>query len=130
MLEKEDLQAIAQLIKGSEDRMIRNTDEKLAAMDQRIGAIDGKLSDMNGQLTLVRINSSNTDLRLSNVEITLENRTNRAIDTLVEGQELTHQRIAELAGKDELQSLREDMALLRLAVAAHSREIEALKKAQ
>jgi len=54
----------------------------------------------------------------------------QALDALAEGQDLTHQRLKDLAGKDELADLREEVRLLRTVVTQHSRDIEALKAAQ
>ena len=62
--------------------------------------------------------------------LTQENVVQPAIDTLVEGQELTHQMMKELATKRDVDELRDQVEIPRTVVALHSREIEALKKAQ
>lgn len=64
------------------------------------------------------------------VAVTQENIVLKGLDTLAEGQDLTHQRLKDLAGRDELAELREEVRLLRSVVAQHSKDIEALKAAQ
>lgn len=59
-----------------------------------------------------------------------ENEIQRTINALGEGQELTHQMMRELTSKREADELRDQVEILRTVVALHSREIEALKKAQ
>lgn len=67
---------------------------------------------------------------LTSVAVTQENIVLRSLDALAEGQDLTHQRLMDLAGKDELADLRDEVRLLRSVVAQHSKDIEALKAAQ
>ena len=59
-----------------------------------------------------------------------ENDIRRTLDALTEGQGLTHQMMRELTSKRETDELRDQVDILRTVVALHSREIEALKKAQ
>lgn len=68
--------------------------------------------------------------RLTRIELTLENEITSSINALAEGQDLTHQKLKELASKDEVDDLKAEVRLLRRVVAQHSQEIEALKKAQ
>lgn len=67
---------------------------------------------------------------LTRVAVTQENMVLKSLDALAEGQDLTHQRLKDLAGKDELAELREEVRLLRTVVAQNTRDIEALKAAQ
>ena len=59
-----------------------------------------------------------------------ENVIQRSIAAIAEGQDMTHQMMKELASKREVEDLRDQVEILRTVVALHSREIEALKKAQ
>lgn len=68
-----------------------------------------------------------TDL-LTRIELTLENEITPSINALAEGQDLTHQKLKELASRDEVDDLKAEVRLLRRVVAQHSQEIEALKK--
>lgn len=67
---------------------------------------------------------------LTRVALTQENIVLKSLDALAEGQDLTHQRLKDLAGKDELAELWEEVRLLRSVVAQNTRDIEALKAAQ
>ena len=68
--------------------------------------------------------------RTTRTALTQENVIQRSIDALVEGQELTYQMMRDLAAKNEVEDLRDEVQILRTVVGLHSREIEALKKAQ
>ena len=71
-----------------------------------------------------------TEEAVHKTNLIIENQINPAIDALAEGQDLTHQMMKDLATKDEVEDLKQEMRLIKTVVAAHSREIEALKKAQ
>lgn len=106
----EELQAIQTILNQMEQRLDQKMDQKLDQM------LDQKLSPI-------------TD-RLTRIELTLENEITSSINALAEGQDLTHQKLKELASKDEVDDLKAEVRLLRRVVAQHSQEIEALKKAQ
>lgn len=112
MFEEKDLQAIAQMMKGLEERM----DAKLAPINDRLGQMQEDISDLRTTVTRVAVTQENIVLK--------------SLDALAEGQDLTHQRLKSLAGKNELSELREELILLRSVVAQHTREIEELKAAQ
>lgn len=109
--------------------------------EEKILAILEKHSEMFEQLTS-RMDQLQEDQRqmqadmgqmqttLARVAVTQENIVLKGLDSLAEGQDLTHQRLKSLVGKDELTELREEVRLLRTVVAQHSRDIEALKAAQ
>ena len=84
------------------------------------------------QATQEHMQENLSDLRttVTRVAVTQENVVLKSLDALAEGQDLTHQRLKGLAGRDELAELREEVRLLRSVVAQHSREIEALNAAQ
>ena len=97
-----------------------NEEQLLKAIGQMM---DKKLDPIKEDITELKD-------RTSRMESTIENTILPAIDALVEGQDLTHQMIRDLATKDETEELRQEVRILKTAVAAHSREIEELKKAQ
>ena len=109
MLEEKDLQAIAQLI---DTRL----DAKLAPINDRMEQMQEDISDLRTTVTRVAVTQENIVLK--------------SLDALAEGHDLIYQRLKDLAGKDELTELRDEVRLLRSVVAQHSREIEALKAAQ
>ena len=112
MLEKEDLQALRAIIK-----------EEITPIQAQLDRVEDQVSKMQDQVTQVQELATRTALKLENV-------IEPAIDAIIEGQELTHDRMKELAGNDEVDSLRGELRVLKRVVAEHSREIEALKKAQ
>lgn len=97
-----------------------NNEEKILAM----------LEKMNGRMDQMQEDLSDLRTTVTRVAVTQENVVLKSLDALAEGQDITHQRLKDLAGKDELAELREEVRLLRSVVAQHSREIEALKAAQ
>lgn len=88
------------------------------------------LAQMREEQKQMREDISDLRTTVTRVAVTQENIVLKSLDALVEGQDLTHQRLKSLAGKDELAELREEMILLRSVVAQHTREIEELKAAQ
>lgn len=97
-----------------------NNEEKILEM----------LAQMQADIADLKSTQSATQTTLTRVALTQENIVLKSLDALAEGQDLTHQRLKDLAGKDELAELREEVRLLRSVVAQHSRDIEALKAAQ
>lgn len=94
-----------------------------AQMQTDISGIKGEISGLKEDIS---------DLRqtITRVALTQENVVLKSLDALVEGQDLTHQRLKDLAGKDELSDLRDEVRLLRKVVVQHSKDIEALKAAR
>lgn len=88
------------------------------------------LEKLNGRMDQMQETQEQMQTTLTRVSLTQENIVLKSLDALAEGQDLTHQRLKDLAGKDELAELREEVRLLRSVVAQHSRDIEALKAAQ
>lgn len=104
-----------------------NNEEKILALLEEIRATQEKHGEM-----LERHDETLSSLQqtVTRVALTQENIVLKSLDALAEGQDLTHQRLKDLAGKDELAELREEVRLLRTVVAQHTRDIEALKAAQ
>lgn len=97
-----------------------NTEEKILALLEQIQQEQKQMRADMGQMQTT----------LTRVALTQENIILKSLDALAEGQDLTHQRIRDLAGKDELAELREEVRLLRTVVAQNTRDIETLKAAQ
>lgn len=97
-----------------------NNEEKILAMLEQIQQEQKQMRADMGQMQTT----------LTRVALTQENIILKGLDALAEGQDLTHQRMRDLAGKDELAELREEVRLLRTVVAQNTRDIEALKAAQ
>lgn len=99
-------------------------------MQEDISTMKGDISGMKGDISGMKGDISDLQKIVTRVALTQENIVLKSLDALAEGQDLTHQRLKELAGKDELAELREEVRLLRSVVAQHSRDIETLKAAQ
>lgn len=97
-----------------------DTGEKILALLEQIQQEQKQMRADMGQMQTT----------LTRVAVTQENLVLKSLDALAEGQDLTHQRLKDLAGKDELAELREEVRLLRTVVAQNTRDIEALKAAQ
>lgn len=104
-----------------------NNEEKILALLEEIRATQKK---HGGMLERHDETLSSLQQTVTRVALTQENIVLKSPDALAEGQDLTHQRLKDLAGKDELAELREEVRLLRTVVAQHTRDIEALKAAQ
>ncbi len=88
-----------------------------------LGQISGRLDGMDGRLDTMQD-------QITRANLSVENEVWPAIQSIGEGQELTHQMMKELASKEELDDFRADYRILRTVVTQHTREIEELKRAQ
>ncbi len=111
-----------------------NNEEKILAMLEKLNGTVEKHGELLERLTdrvdQIQDTQEQMQTTLTRVAVTQENIVLKSLDALAEGQDLTHQRLKDLAGKDELAELREEVRLLRSVVAQHSKDIEALKAAQ
>lgn len=103
-----------------------NEEKILAILEEHSKMFEG----MQKEQKQMRADMGEMQKTLTRVALTQENIVLKGLDALAEGQDLTHQRLKDLAGKDELAELREEVRLLRTVVAQHTRDIEALKAAQ
>lgn len=104
-----------------------NNEEKILAMLENL---TDKVDALSSRVNQIQDTQEQMQTTLTRVAVTQENIVLKGLDALAEGQDLTHQRLKDLAGKDELAELREEVRLLRSVVAQHSKDIEALKAAQ
>lgn len=109
MLEEKDLQAIAQLMKGLEERM----DAKLAPINDRMAQMQEYLSDLRATVTRAAVTQENTVIP--------------QLKLLAEGYDTL---LNTLARKDRVEALEDDVALLKTAFKAMSQRIAELEKAQ
>ena len=111
-----------------------NTEEKILSLLEQIQQEQKQMRADMGQMQNVigemQVGMGQLQATLTRVALTQENIVLKSLDSLAEGQDLTHQRLKDLAGKDELAELREEVRLLRSVVAQNTRDIEALKAAQ
>lgn len=104
-----------------------NNEEKILEM---LTQMRDEQKQMRAEMGQMQTEMGQMQTTLTRVALTQENIVLKSLDALAEGQDLTHQRLKDLAGKDELADLREEVRLLRTVVTQHSRDIEALKAAQ
>ena len=88
MLEKKDLEMIAEVVSG----IVKPLDSRLDSMDSRLDSMDSRLDSMDSRLDNMDSRLDNMDSRLDNVEskvteiqMTLENETNKEIMIIAEG---------------------------------------------
>lgn len=113
MLEKEDLQALRAIMREEIDAKLSPIQTQLDRVEDRLGHVEDRLG---------RVEDLSTRTAL-----TIENEIRPAIGKLADGHELLLQKIDDLARKDEVE---DEMTLFRTVLAAHSRDIAQLKKAQ
>lgn len=104
--------------------------EDVSGMKGDISSLKGDISGMKEDISDLRATQEQMQTTLTRVALTQENIVLKSLDALAEGQSLTHQRLKDLAGKDDLAELREEVRLMRTVIAQHSRDIEELKAAK
>lgn len=104
-----------------------NNEEKILEMLENL---TGRVDQIQQEQKQMRADMSQMQTTLTRVALTQENIVLKGLDALAEGQSLTHQRLKDLARKDELAELRDEVRLMRTVVAQHSKDIEALKAAK
>lgn len=104
--------------------------EMLAQIQTDIAGMKGDIAGLKDTQQEQGETLSDLQKTVTRVALTQENIVLKSLDALVEGQDLTHQRLKDLAGKDELAELRDEVRLMRAVIAQHSKDIEALKAAQ
>lgn len=101
-----------------------------STMQTDVSDLKSAQSAMQTDISDLRSAQSAMQTTLTRVALTQENVVLKSLDALVEGQDITHQKMKDLAGKDALAELRDEVQLMRSVIAQHSRDIEALKAAQ
>ena len=88
MLENRDLEQIAMLLEKSAEK----TNEKIAGIENKISGMENKISDMESTISSMENKISDMDEKMSkmqddilNIQLTLENETNRNIKIIAEG---------------------------------------------
>ena len=83
-----------------------NNEEKILAMLENL---TGKVDTLTGRVDQIQDTQEQMQTTLTRVALAQENIVLKSLDALAEGQDLTHQRLKDLAGKDELAELREEV---------------------
>lgn len=113
MLENRDLEQIAMLLEKSAEK----TNEKIAGIENKISGIENKISDMESTISSMENKISDMDEKMSkmqddilNIQLTLENETNRNIKIIAEG----HLDLSRKYNEASTIKAEEELALIRL----------------
>ena len=115
MLEEKDLQAIAQLMDSRIGESEKRMDQRLAQQKQDI------MSETKGLL------SQQKQEIMHDVKVLLDTEVTPKFNLLAENQKIM---LDKLAPKSELEELRSEVSVLKLAIRTINQEIAELKKAQ
>lgn len=110
--------------------MLSQMQEEQKQIREDVSDLKSAQSAMQTDVSDLKSAQSAMQATLTRVALTQENVVLKSLDALVEGQDITHQKMKDLAGKDALAELRDEVQLMRSVIAQHSRDIEALKAAQ
>ena len=113
MLENRDLEQIAMLLEKSAEK----TNEKIAGIENKISGIENKISGMENKISDMENKISDMDEKMSkmqddilNIQLTLENETNRNIKIIAEG----HLDLSRKYNEASTIKAEEELALIRL----------------
>lgn len=113
MLENRDLEQIAMLLEKSAEK----TNEKIAGIENKISGTENKISDMESTISSMENKISDMDEKMSkmqddilNIQLTLENETNRNIKIIAEG----HLDLSRKYNEASTIKAEEELALIRL----------------
>ena len=126
MLDEKDLQALAAILQGMETRI----DQKLGAMETRI---DQKLEKQKQDIMsetkglLARQQQDILDESTRRMKLLLDTEVTTRFNLLAEGQQAIMDAITP---KNEIEQIRSEMDVLKLAVRTLSQDLAELKKAQ
>ena len=130
MLEEKDLQAIAEMMQGMESRI----DQKMGAMESRIDQKMEKqkqdiMSETKGLLAQQK-QEIKTELRqelMQDMRVLLDTEVTTRFNLLAEGQQAI---LDSITPKSEIEELRNEVSVLKLAIRTMNQDIAELKKAQ
>lgn len=113
MLESRDLEQIAMLLEKSAEK----TNEKISGIENKISGMENKISDMESTISSMENKISDMDEKMSkmqddilNIQLTLENETNRNIKIIAEG----HLDLSRKYNEASTIKAEEELALIRL----------------
>lgn len=106
MLENRDLEQIAMLLEKSAEK----TNEKIAGIENKISGIENKISGMENKISDMDEKMSKMQDDILNIQLTLENETNRNIKIIAEG----HLDLSRKYNEASTIKAEEELALIRL----------------
>ena len=121
MLENRDLEQIAMLLEKSAEKTnekIAGIENKISGIENKISGIENKISDMESTISSMENKISDMDEKMSkmqddilNIQLTLENETNRNIKIIAEGHLDLSRKYNEAS---TIKAEEEELALIRL----------------
>ena len=120
MLENRDLEQIAMLLEKSAEKTnekIAGIENKISGIENKISGMENKISDMESTISSMENKISDMDEKMSkmqddilNIQLTLENETNRNIKIIAEG----HLDLSRKYNEASTIKAEEELALIRL----------------
>ncbi len=120
MLENRDLEQIAMLLEKSAEKTnekIAGIENKISGIENKISGIENKISDMESTISSMENKISDMDEKMSkmqddilNIQLTIENETNRNIKIIAEG----HLDLSRKYNEASTIKAEEELALIRL----------------
>lgn len=120
MLESRDLEQIAMLLEKSAEKTnekIAGIENKISGIENKISGMENKISDMESTISSMENKISDMDEKMSkmqddilNIQLTLENETNRNIKIIAEG----HLDLSRKYNEASTIKAEEELALIRL----------------
>ncbi len=120
MLENRDLEQIAMLLEKSAEKTnekIAGIENKISGIENKISGMENKISDMKSTISSMENKISDMDEKMSkmqddilNIQLTLENETNRNIKIIAEG----HLDLSRKYNEASTIKAEEELALIRL----------------
>mgnify|MGYP000743752655 CR=1 FL=1 len=106
MLENRDLEQIAMLLEKSAEK----TNEKIAGIENKISGIENKISGIENKISDMDEKMSKMQDDILNIQLTIENETNRNIKIIAEG----HLDLSRKYNEASTIKAEEELALIRL----------------
>lgn len=85
MLEKKDLEMIAEIVSKTVGELNKPIYERLDKVDSRLDKMDSRLDEMDSRLDTMDSRLDKVESKVTEVQMTLENETNKNISIIAEG---------------------------------------------
>ena len=121
MLEKKDLEMIAEIVSKTVQEINKPINERLDKMDSRLDKVDSRLDKVDSRLDKMDSRLDKVESKVTEVQMTLENETNKEIRIIAEGH-------LDLSRKlDEALKVENEKEMLLLRVTILENELRRLK---
>ena len=122
MLEKKDLEMIAEIVSKTVSELNKPIHEKLDQVDSRLNKMDSRLDKMDSRLDKMDSRMDSLEGKVTEIQLTLENETNKEISIIAEGH-------LDLSRKlDDALRVENEKEMLLLRVTRLENEVRRLKR--